>query len=150
MSYEEPYNGDYDHQDLFGIGEELWWAHWSEDVEDFTKAYYCAVRVRVLEIIISAHDVKYKVGYVDERYVDDGEKVVAYDDQLYTTKKEAEKFALDHLIYSLDSELNAAQHSADYHTKGLREACTVRDELKSILAGLAAEQIKLEQGEGEQ
>ena len=140
MSYEEPYNGDYDHQDLFGIGEELWWAHWSEDVEDFTKAYYCAVRVRVLEIIISAHDVKYKVCYVD-----DGKEVMAYDDQLYTTKKEVERFALDHLIYSLDAVLNTAQHSVDYHTKGLHEACNARDALKSVLDDLAAEQIKLEE-----
>lgn len=123
MSYTEPYNGDYDHQDLFGVGEKLWWATW--ETTDGREGY-SAVHVRVLEIIISEQDVKYKVCSAADDTI---KEAIAYDDQLYSDKKEAELFAITRLIYALDERMSDIQHSVEYHTKELNKACAERDSL---------------------
>ena len=130
MSYEEPFNGDYDHQDLFGIGEQVWYAWW-----DVNTVKYEARLVEIKKIIIDINGVVYMVEYVDDdlksEHIDEiGEPL------LFESADEAGGFARKSLRYALEQGLHDAELQVEitkqHYDKAVFDYSVLNESMKKL------------------
>jgi len=103
VSYEEPFNGDYDHQDLFGIGEQVWYAYW-----DVKAIKHEARPVEIKKIIIDRDSVRYVVEYLHHELKDEPIEELE-DTVLYENDGDAAEYAHARLILELQNRLRDAE-----------------------------------------
>lgn len=127
MSYSDIFNGEYNHEPLFKVGANLWFADW-----DTCKRTYDALPVILTSVHISPDDTVY---YEVQTGKDKEPPIECYSEDLYADRVTAKDYARQKLLEELDSELRHRKTDVDEKRCAYVEAQRVYHELEFFLLG---------------